>query len=59
MTRERKQEFTLKITQANKSQLIVILYEMLLAYMEEARQAGESNDGEGFRKGIKDRKSVV
>lgn len=53
MTRERKQEFTLKITQANKSQLIVILYEMLLAYMEEARQAGESKDGEGFRKGIK------
>ena len=27
MTKEMKQQFTLKITQANKSQLVVILYE--------------------------------
>ena len=35
MTRELKQEFTLKISQANKTELAVILYEMLLAYLEE------------------------
>ena len=35
MTKELKQQFTLKITQANKTQLIVILYEMLLIYLEE------------------------
>ena len=31
MTKECKQLFTLRITQANKTELIVILYEMLLA----------------------------
>ena len=35
MTLERKQEFTLKITQANKTQLVTILYEMVLDYLEE------------------------
>ena len=39
MTKELKQEFTLKISQANKSQLVVILYEMMLTYIGEAKQA--------------------
>ncbi|MBD5547672.1 MAG: flagellar protein FliS [Lachnospiraceae bacterium] len=53
MTRELKQQFTLRITQANKSQLVVILYEMLLAYIEEARDAREKGDRDGFRDGIR------
>lgn len=36
MTDERKKEFTLRITQANASGLVVILYEMFLAYLEDA-----------------------
>ena len=36
MTKEMKQEFTLRISQANKSGMVVILYEMLLAYLEAA-----------------------
>jgi flagellar protein FliS len=36
MTLEKKQEFTLKITQANKTQLITILYEMVIDYLEES-----------------------
>ena len=39
MTRELKQEYTRKITQANKTQLITILYEMLMIYVEEAKEA--------------------
>lgn len=53
MTRELKQQFTLKITQANKTQLVVILYEMLLTYIEEAENAHEKEDREGFREGIR------
>lgn len=53
MTRELKQQFTLKITQANKTQLVVILYEMLLTYIEEAESAHEKEDREGFREGIR------
>ena len=41
MTREMKQEFTLRITQANKTQLITILYEMVLLYIDEAQEARE------------------
>lgn len=53
MTRELKQEFTLKISQANKTELAVILYEMLLAYLEDARAAYGEQDKEGFRQGLK------
>lgn len=53
MTKELKQQFTLKITQANKSQLVVILYEMLLTYIEEAKESHENGDRNGFREGIR------
>ncbi len=36
MTLEKKQEFTLKISQANKTQLITIIYEMVIDYLDEA-----------------------
>ncbi|MBR4669700.1 MAG: flagellar protein FliS [Butyrivibrio sp.] len=39
MTQEKKQEFTLKISQANKTQLITILYEMVIEYLEDAIDA--------------------
>lgn len=53
MTKELKQQYTLKITQANKTQLIVILYEMLLSYMEDARLAHQSDNRAEFREGIR------
>ncbi len=53
MTKELKQQFTLKITQANKTQLIVILYEMLLAYLDEAEAAYDDHDRPGFREAIR------
>ena len=34
-------QYTRKITQANKTQLITILYEMLMIYVEEAESAHE------------------
>lgn len=52
MTKELKQQYTLKITQANKTQLVVILYEMMLIYLDEAQQAHAKEDREGFREGI-------
>jgi len=41
MTKECKQQFTLRITQANPTQLVVILYEMTLCYIEEGEKAGD------------------
>lgn len=44
MTKELKQDYTLRITQANKTQLITILYEMVLLYIDEAQDALSAND---------------
>ena len=38
MTDEKKQEFTRRITQANKSQLVVILYDLFFYYIDEAKE---------------------
>lgn len=53
MTREQKQDFTRRITQANKTQLIVILYEMTLVYMGEAKTAQEAENRGEFRAAIR------
>ena len=53
MTKELKQQFTLRISQANKSQLVVILYEMMITYLDEAKEAYDRQDRAGFRDGIR------
>lgn len=53
MTKESKREYTLRITQANKTQLVVILYEMTLNYLEEAGRAFEGGDTGGFKESIR------
>lgn len=52
MTDEKKQEFTLRISQANKSQLVVILYELFFYYIEEAEEAHAKEDRQGFKTGL-------
>ena len=44
MKKEQKQEFTLRITRANKTQMIVILYDMVLVYLEDSLEAFEKED---------------
>ena len=53
MTRELKQQYTLRITQANKTELIVILYDMILSYIDEAAEAYEKEDRAAFRDAIR------
>lgn len=48
MTKENKQMFTRRITQANRTQLVVILYEMLLVYLEDAQKAHAAEDQQEF-----------
>lgn len=56
MTKECKQQFTLRITQANSTQLIVILYEMLLCYLDEGEEAG---DREALREAVRKARGCV
>lgn len=53
MTKELKQEFTLRISQANKTQLITILYEMILLYLDEAKAALETEDMSAYKNEIR------
>lgn len=50
MTKEMKQIFTRRITQANRTQLVVILYDMILTYLKDATAAQEIGCGQEFKK---------
>ena len=52
MTDEKKKEFTLRITQANRSRLLIILYEMTESYIDDAVYALSDGDETGFKESI-------
>lgn len=53
MTNEQKQEFTLRISQANRSELVVILYEMLDIYLNDAKDDLKNSKDEEFHDSIR------
>lgn len=53
MTKEVKQQFTLRISRANSTELVVILYEMALQFLEEAKDAFEDSDCAGYKEAIR------
>ncbi len=59
MTKECKQQFTLRITQANPTQMIVILYEMLLCYLEEAKDALGEDDKAAFSQALRKARACI
>ncbi|MDR0221381.1 MAG: flagellar protein FliS [Lachnospiraceae bacterium] len=59
MTNQTKQDFTLRITQANKTDLIVILYEMTLAYLADAKDAYAARDYKGNRQSLNHARACV
>lgn len=52
MKQEKIQEYTLRITQSNRTQLVVIIYELILEYIEEARECHKKTDLEGFTEAV-------
>ena len=53
MTKELKQEYTFRITQANKTQLITILYEMVLLYIDEAQEALDGDNRTDYKMSVR------
>ncbi|MCR5830911.1 MAG: flagellar protein FliS [Lachnospiraceae bacterium] len=49
MTSEKKREYTLKITNASATGIIVIMYDLAMEYMEEARKCFNEGDHEGAK----------
>lgn len=52
MTNEKKNEYTLRISQANKTGLIVILYDIAITYIEDANAAFESGNQDEAERNI-------
>lgn len=51
MTKEQKSQFTLRISNANSTELVVVLYDMTLEYLKEGREAGSDEQlAEAIRK---------
>ena len=59
MKKEQKQEFTLRITRANKTQMIVILYDMVLVYLEDSLEAFEKEDYVTYKWNIERAKDCI
>ena len=49
MTSEKKQEYTLKITNASPTGIIVIMYDLAIEYIKEAEKCFAANDHEGAK----------
>ena len=49
MTKEQINEYTLRISQANRSQIVVILYDMAIQYIDDGIEAVRESDHEKLR----------
>lgn len=49
MTSEIKQQFTFRISQANSTEMVVILYEMALQYLTDAEGSAKQDDFDGYQ----------
>jgi len=53
MTKELKQQYTLRITEANRTEMVVIIYEMLEIYLSETRQSLRDGNMDDFHEGVR------
>ena len=59
MKKEKKQEFTLRIAQANKTQMVVILYDMVLVYLQDSLEAFDKKDYKEYKWNIERAKECI
>lgn len=59
MTNVEKQDFTLRISQANPTQMVVILYEMLLCYVRDGKTALEQENDTDLQAAVHRAKGCV
>lgn len=59
MTQEKKQEFTRRLTCCNRGEMIVIMYDILFAYLEDGLKAQEEGSYEEFKGALGKAQQVV
>lgn len=53
MKKEQTLEFTRRISQANRSGLVVVMYDIFFAYLKDAREAYEGEDPEAYKNALR------
>lgn len=59
MDTQKKQDFSRRISESNRSQLVVVVFDILKEYLEEARVAYEKGDIEKYREALNHAQPVV
>lgn len=59
MTQEKKQEFTRRLSCCNRSEMVVIMYDILFTYLEDGIQAKETDNYEDFKQAVRLAQQVV
>lgn len=59
MTQEKKQEFTRRLSCCNRGEMIVIMYDILFAYLDEGIQAKEAGDYPAFKSAVNHAQQVI
>ncbi|MEG0961354.1 MAG: flagellar protein FliS [Lachnospiraceae bacterium] len=59
MNREKKQDFTRRLSCCNRGEMIIIIYDILFTYLDDAIQAHEKQDYEGFKNSVRKAQQVV
>lgn len=59
MDSKKKQEFTRRLTCCNRGGMIIITYDILFSYLEDARAAKEAGDYEEFKINVRSAQQVV
>lgn len=59
MTQEKKQEFTRRLSCCNRGEMVVIIYDILFAYLDEGIQAKEAGDYPAFKNAVAHAQQVV
>jgi flagellar protein FliS len=53
LKKEQLADFTRRVSQSNRSELVVIMYELCFAYLADARMSLEQDDAESFKNAIR------
>ena len=59
MNKEQKQDFTRRLSQCNRGQMIVIIYDIYFAYERDIRDAHAAGEHEAFREAVHKAEDVV
>lgn len=52
MTDDKKQEYTRRISQANSTEMVIVIYDITLSYIDETADALRDDDSDTFRRDI-------